>query len=198
MHKQKKNLGKKGISTVVATVLIILLTITAASIIAAFVIPFVKDNLDRSGVCVPYRDYFKFEEVFEYGIGNNRETYRFNCYYASGILYGLSISTKRRKTDVIEKIDGFNIVLLRGDEREIVNVKDNVDVNSELRMLDNSRQTISIPVNGIETYVYNADATTVFEKIEIHPVLKTGEVCEESDIITIIPCDANINGFNLP
>lgn len=46
----KKN--KKGISAVVATVLIILITVAAVTIIWAAIIPMVKDNLDRGTICL--------------------------------------------------------------------------------------------------------------------------------------------------
>lgn len=44
--------NKKGISAVVATVLIILITVAAVTIIWAAIIPMVKDNLDRGTICL--------------------------------------------------------------------------------------------------------------------------------------------------
>ncbi len=193
----KNNLRKKGVSTVLATVLIVLLTISAASIIAGFVIPFVKENLESGSACVKYRDYFKFQEIFEYDKGNGIENYRFNCYDSQRKLYGFSLSTKSNETEIFEKIAGFDIVLIKESDRKIINVREEIGgTTSGVRMID--RSTIKIPVNGIETYVYNLDSEIVFDRIEIHPVLKSGETCEESDSITIIPCASNINGFEIP
>lgn len=44
--------SKKGISAVVATVLIILITVAAVTIIWAAIIPMVKENLDRGTICL--------------------------------------------------------------------------------------------------------------------------------------------------
>lgn len=61
MNKKKESLGKlscfsrgsqkKGISAIVATVLIILITVAAVTIIWATIIPMVKDQLQESTVC---------------------------------------------------------------------------------------------------------------------------------------------------
>ena len=47
--------NKKGLSTVVATMLIILLTLTAGSILITIVVPYVKNSLD-STECFKFRD----------------------------------------------------------------------------------------------------------------------------------------------
>ena len=43
---------KKGVSDVITTILLILISITAIAIIAAFVIPWVKNSLDKGGSCL--------------------------------------------------------------------------------------------------------------------------------------------------
>lgn len=52
----KMELNKKGVSSVIATVLLILVTISAISIIAGVIIPFVKDNLTEGGSCLTVSD----------------------------------------------------------------------------------------------------------------------------------------------
>jgi hypothetical protein len=47
---------KRGVSTLIATVFIILLTVTAITILAAVIIPFARDNLDDKGGCLEVRD----------------------------------------------------------------------------------------------------------------------------------------------
>jgi len=49
--KNKMN-NKKGISAIVATVLIILITVAAVTIIWAAIIPMVSDNLDKGKACL--------------------------------------------------------------------------------------------------------------------------------------------------
>src|SRR3989344_8294511 len=44
--------GKRGVSGVIATILLILLSLVAIGILAGFVIPFVKENLDESTSCI--------------------------------------------------------------------------------------------------------------------------------------------------
>lgn len=45
--------NKEGISEVVTTVILLLITISAIFIVFAFVIPFVKDNLNKGSKCFP-------------------------------------------------------------------------------------------------------------------------------------------------
>ena len=63
------NTNKKGLAPVVATLLIVLLTIVSVTILAAFIIPFVRDNLAESTSCLDYRDHFKFQEKIDFAGG---------------------------------------------------------------------------------------------------------------------------------
>lgn len=62
--------GKKGLSAVVATVSLVLLTFAAVVVISSFIIPLVRDNLNEGTECSAYRDYFFFEEEFGYNCYN--------------------------------------------------------------------------------------------------------------------------------
>ena len=44
--------GKRGVSDIIATVLLLLLTVTSVAIISAFIIPFVRDNLNEGSNCL--------------------------------------------------------------------------------------------------------------------------------------------------
>ena len=44
--------GKRGLSEVIATILIILITIVSIGILAAVVIPYVRNNLDEGTSCI--------------------------------------------------------------------------------------------------------------------------------------------------
>jgi len=59
--------GKRGLSPVIAVLLLILITVAAVTLVATFLIPFVKDTLNDSTECVDYKSYFTFEENFEDG-----------------------------------------------------------------------------------------------------------------------------------
>src|SRR3989338_10500321 len=71
---------KRGLSPVIATVLLIMITISAAAILTPVILNFVKKNTEKTE-CVPYTDYFKFEE----SVGGKR----YNCYIDG--LYGFTI-----------------------------------------------------------------------------------------------------------
>ena len=58
-------INKKGLSQIIATVLLLLMTIAAAAIIAGVVIPFTRERLDKGTECVTFQNHFKFQEVLE-------------------------------------------------------------------------------------------------------------------------------------
>lgn len=53
---------KKGVSPIIATVLLIMITIVAVGIIAGFVIPMVKEKLKQGKSCFELAEYFKIIE----------------------------------------------------------------------------------------------------------------------------------------
>ena len=59
---------KRGVSPVIATVLLLVITVVIASIIFAFVIPFVNKSLGNSKACLNVLDGIEFPES------------RFNCW----------------------------------------------------------------------------------------------------------------------
>ena len=61
-------MDKKGVSPVIATVLLLVLTIVIGGIIFSVVIPFVKDSLGDSKVCLDVLQGVEFPES------------KFNCY----------------------------------------------------------------------------------------------------------------------
>lgn len=51
--------SKKGVSDIVITVSLILVAIVAVGVIAAFVVPMVKNQLGRTSACLALKDHFK-------------------------------------------------------------------------------------------------------------------------------------------
>ena len=80
-------MDKRGVSPVIAEILLVMLTIAAIGIVAGFVIPFVQNTLTKSTECTNYNDYFKFQEVFNVG----SDEFRYNCRDAGDGLYGISV-----------------------------------------------------------------------------------------------------------
>ncbi len=187
----KKN--KKAITPVVATILLIMLTVVAAGIIAKFVIPLVTNNLGDSSECLPYQEYFYFEEEFGY-----------NCYTAikndSGAtisrMYGISVGANTIKEDAEKEISGFRLVFTKQGESNVLVLNNALDASREdgkIGMLDTSIMKIVIPKGGeVKTYVYNS--TNNFERIEIYPILKSGKGCDRADSINVagIICEVPI------
>lgn len=171
-------LYKKALSNIVATVLLILLTIAAVVIIAGFVIPMVRDGLTGGTECFDYRDYFTFEEDFGY-----------NCYNDSFVnrLYGVSVRAGGIDDESEAEIKGFRLSFTSGSESSAVDVDvGRITDSSEdgIRMLDASAVVLEIPKSGeVRTYVFNSSNT--FSSVDIVAKLKSGKVCDKSDSITL-------------
>jgi len=160
---------KRGISNIIATVSLILLTIVAITILMTFVVPFVRDNLNKSTECIDYSDYFRFTDKFGY-----------NCYKSEGerIVYKLSIGAKNTEKEVEEKVEGFNLVFYKEGKSSVKQVINNTAPDSEFYVLNHENENIKIPLPGeIKTFVYNT--TKEYDYVEIYVKLKSGRVCSD-------------------
>src|SRR3989344_6450298 len=100
-------MNTRGISAVVATVLILNITVIAVVLISQFVLPFVKESLQRSSECFDYEELFSFDETFNY-----------NCYETDKII--ISVNSKEPKAG--EMPAGFNLVLIKQGSSQAVKV----------------------------------------------------------------------------
>jgi flagellin-like protein len=177
-------LHKKGLSGVVTTALLLLLTITAVVIVSSFIIPFVKDNLDSTS-CFDYKDYFVFDESFD----------DFNCFY-EGVLsddnddeYRISVKVNGNLEDS-EKVSGFNLILVEtgvGSSTSL-NIRDGEVVNG--LSMANGEASISIPKpgevrDGYSTLGYIYSSSEKFTKVDIQTVLGDGKICSSSNSVRI-------------
>lgn len=163
-------LNKKGLSSVVATILIVLLTIVAVGVLASYIVPMFIGNLE-STKCFNYRDSFDFEEEFGY-----------NCH--NGSLYAVSVQNKVSSEEKFQNIEGFKLVFVGGGEAKTVDIKEGDAKTGEIRMLNSSLSTLQVPKNGeVKTYVFTAPRA--FDSAKIHPILKSGDICDESGSIKI-------------
>jgi len=170
-------MDSRGVSPVVATVLLILLTIGAVGIIAGIVIPFVKDGLTKSTACLEYRDFFQFADEFAY-----------NCYQPGneGVLHAVSVRAQA-SSDVSAEVKGFELVFLKSGASKKVGVVNGTDVSSELYMLDNSESKLVVPLPGeMLTFIYSSAGA--YAGVEIYPVLGSGKVCDKSDEVKLLLC----------
>ncbi|MDP1695840.1 MAG: type IV pilin [archaeon] len=180
---------KKGVSPIVAEVLLVLLTIAAVAVVATFVVNFVGPTLTKSTECASYKDYFSFKEEFEVG----GEIFRYNC--QKGNLVGASIKAGIKDDG---KIIGFSLVFTDKEGITKVAVVNETTIPScdegGIKMLGESCSSpIKVPKEGNSyTYVYkNADKT--FKTAEVYPMLSNGRLCDKSDSIELIGCGENID-----
>ena len=183
--------NQRGLGPVVATALLVLITIAAAVIILRFAVPFVKNTLNDGSECFNYRDYFVFEE--NYGL---------NCYIITNSPYEadfyINIGAKTTNPKIESKVAGFKLLLKAGDNLQPVEVLDGAQAaNNEgaIRMYDASETVISIPKGGeSRSYIYNGPAINyIYKNVEIYPILKSGKLCEISDSARMdVPC-GNLN-----
>lgn len=169
---------KRGMSDVVSTTLLVLITIAAAAVLTSFIMPFVKNGLSSSSECLPYKNTFKFESSFGY-----------NC-FDSANLSGISVRGNLPENQE-EMPSQFNAVF-RSDSGESIRV-DFVNGSStssnigRVALLDRTKTVLAIPAAGeVQTYVYNGDRR--YTKVELYPVTKKGKICGMSDSITLPLC----------
>lgn len=177
---------KRGLSTVVATVLIILVTIVVTGIIAEVVINFTNDELKKSKECLDYREYFTFDENLGYTCTDKRN---------SGVYHGFSIHANVGEQDLSTAIGGFNVVLTKDASSKVIEIKKGQvrNYNAGGVWMFGTPENMILPVNGeVITYVYNATPIE-YTKAEVYPVLSSGRICELSDSIRFQPC----GGLNL-
>src|SRR3989344_4105789 len=101
---------KRGLSPVIATMLLVVLTVGAIVLVSSYLVPFVKNSLGSTS-CVKYLDHFQFDESFEY-----------NCYTSDKKLYGISIKAGDNNT-ASEDIVGFNLVFKEKGNSKAIMVK---------------------------------------------------------------------------
>ncbi len=176
LNNMKKN--KRGISQVVATVLIILITISAVAVLYAFIVPFVKNSLSRSTECMPYQEFYTFDES------------GYNCFNST--LYAISIKTKFDKS-LANDTDSLKIVLTKENGlNKIIDIKNGAPSSTEeegIFILGSAYENLRLAgAGGIITYVYNSPDEE-FVSTEVYPVLKSGRICADvKEEIKLISC----------
>ena len=167
----------RGVSPIIATVLIILITIVAAGIIAPFVINFTKSNLRGSEECFEVLGKLSFAET----------VYNCNAEISGNAGTGFSV----RVDD--EKIIGFKATLFKGGDANTYEISPNSEDNDEekIRMrgvnfnLNISIVDLEVPTKGgVRTYIANGS----FDRVEIASILQGSRICDTADSIEIKTC----------
>lgn len=168
----KKRLNKLGVSPIIATVLLLLITVVAAGLISLFVVPFVQKSLTDSGECFQIRQ----------GILVGSTPYL--C-HASSTNDRTSFSVKVES----DKVIGFTAVMYSGDSAQTFEVTNGTNTNG-IWLLENGalKNELKIPpVRGVRTYVVSG----IYDKVELYPIVLSGNKCDMTDSIELKPCTDN-------
>lgn len=158
-------MNKRGVSSVVATVLLILLTVVAVGVIAQFLVPYVRNTLDDSSACIDYQDYVSFNKQLN-----------FNCYGDSKYSFSIQVANK---PELYSNLEGF-VIGLEGDN--VSKPLRIVSGSNEISMLDSNE--VAIPKSG-ETRTYSYVSDYIYNHAKIYSLIKNSRgserLCEMPD-----------------
>lgn len=166
-------MNRLGVSPVVATVLLLVLTIVIGSIVFSVVLPFVDDKLGESKACLDVFEGVEFAES------------SFNCYNLTAPTVETGFSVKINK----EKVEGVRIALIDSNENsDVVEIRQSSS-NPGLRMVGSAVGAYNTPLTfptagGQRTYL----ASGTYKKAEIAPITDSGEICAVGDVIEFQLC----------
>ena len=167
---------KRGVSPVVATVLLLVLTVAIAGVVFSVVIPFVKDKLGNSKECIDAFDGIEFPES------------KFNCYKTSSGQSGeTGFSVKINKEGIYE----VKVSLVDSNENsDVFSIKEGAS-NQGLRSIGESYgDLLTFPsAGGQRTYIVSG----VYSKAEMSVVSKSGNICSVSDVVEFEPCYGEVS-----
>lgn len=155
-------------SPVIATVLLLVLTIVIAGVVFSVVIPFVNDSLGESKECLDIFEAVEFPES------------QFNCYVSSPAETGFSIRVNK------EGISAVKVSLIDDSgNSEVVDISEGA-TSGNLRQIGGAPgEPLTFPsVSGQRTYVVSG----VYKKAELAALTPSGDTCSVADIIEIQPC----------
>lgn len=165
---------KRGLSPVIAVVLLLMITVVAAGLIVAFVVPFVSKNLDTSGECFDVLGDLSFDET------------PYNCFAESGGNSRTGFSVRVDNENII----GFRVALQTGGSSDAVEIEEGTNGSSLTRRIRMLSQDFNVPLTvpgrgGVRTYVSEGR----YDKAEIFPILTSGGKCDMADDIILKPCE---------
>lgn len=180
---------KKGMSPIVATLGLLLITVAAVGFIAPLVYNLVKTNLNESTECIGFEEYFTFYEEFDY-----------NCYAIvddrtkNYSVTAVSVEADTVSPEKVENIAGFKLIFRGPGQEELIDVTEGVPVEKPgLRMLKFGETELSVPSGGgVKTYVLNYTEGGAFETVEIYPLLKNERICEKTDSMRVYFCATDV------
>ena len=153
-------MNKKGVSTVVETVLLILITMAAVVLVSAFVINLVRTNLDKGKTCYELQEYFKLSE--------------------SGTSCTNTTTTKLmiERSNEDKETQGFIVSLSTEDESTPYTIKSGTDGSAIGGVkMGNGSTTLALPGPGeAKTYLFNK---TNVRAADISVLNNAGKSCDK-------------------
>lgn len=175
MIKRFGNLKNKfGVSTVIATLILVLLALVLVGILWGVVNPLIRSNLDKSSSCL---------DVF----GKLNLNYQYTCYNITSNEFQFSIS----QADVYLE-EALILVSVQGQTKTIGISDINRSISNIKPFNGNYGADISLPGrNAGKTYVYNLSAdgfSTRPDKIEIAPIANDNQCDPTDNLLEISNC----------
>ncbi|MBS3075814.1 hypothetical protein J4429_05145 [Candidatus Pacearchaeota archaeon] len=165
-----KIIKKKAQSEVVATILLILLVVTAIGIITAFAIPFVRNQISKS-------DCLSVIGEDKLGIS---ESMQYTCYNVS--VSGNEMFVQIHIGDIYDKINGFSIELGGATTNTYDITKDSVSAG----VSSYGSEIVEVP-NATTERTYRISVAEAPQRLRVYPILTNGGKCDYSDSLTSIP-----------
>ncbi len=178
--------NKRGVSAVVATVLIIMITVAAVGIIWAAIIPLIKNSIDRGQACFDAQADIGLVTDQGYTCINSTAGSSLACDASNGQCGNLSIQIKKGSNNKITLVGLEASVFVGGNSQKFRFNATNTVSSGNL--------TISgtLPSNN-EEKVLRLTNTSIYgaTRLKIAPVVTVGrteQVCDVSDDITLSIC----------
>lgn len=165
-------MNKKAVSEVVSTVLIIMITVAAVGIIMAWVIPMIRNNVDKGSACFDAQSDISLVTDGGYTCIVNNATGWNGTGVSSGI-GNISLQIRKGPSTKIALAGIQVLVSVRGDTKsEVLNV--------------------SMPGNNEEkVYVVSNIKYNNAESVKIAPIVKLGstnQICDISQTVPLSSC----------
>ena len=163
---------KKALSGIVITVLLVLIAVAAVGLIASFVIPMVKDELETGKSCFDLREYFKLVDS------------PFSCYNPANT----SLKIERSNEEI--NIKGFVASISSGGESKRFDVIPIANSGGKIKVRgfgDENNFTLELPAPG-EAKTYFFLNINEGKGVNLAPISASGKVCESS-YYTIPKCN---------
>ncbi len=173
MIKNNFIISRKGQSQVISTILLILLSIAAISIIAGVIIPMVKEY--ASDTCFETIGVISIDKASEYTCYNSGEDQTY-------------VGIERTSQDV--KIDGISVSLRGSGDSKVFKIESGKELVGVRMFSSSTPLVLELPQKGgIKTYVFESVGFNV-ESVVVVPI-SSGKICDSKDEINLNLCNQN-------